>query len=109
MLPQQIAATLITEEDQQSHQRLDHFLWAPAAFWEMALVNSAHYADNSHVLFNELKLGHIVEFLKMREATGHHERVGILPATNQAGARGGVVNQDGNPEPTRPYDLEYWA
>ena len=64
-LPQQMAAVLITEEDQQTHQRLEHFLWAPAAFREMALVNSAHHADNSHILFNELKLGHIVNFLKM--------------------------------------------
>ena len=81
-LLQQIAATLITEEDQQSHHRLDHFLQALAPFQEMALVNSAHHAENSHISFNELKLEYIMDFLKMREATGHHERVGALPATN---------------------------
>ena len=64
-LPQQMAVVLIAEEDQQTHQRLERFLRAPVAFWEMALVNSAHHADNSHILFNELKLGHIVNFLKM--------------------------------------------
>ena len=64
-LPQQMAVVLIAEEDQPTHQRLERFLRAPVAFWEIALVNSAHHTDNSHILFNELKLGHIVNFLKM--------------------------------------------
>ena len=100
-LPQQMAVVLIAEEDQPTHQRLERFLRAPVAFWEIALVNSAHHTDNSHILFNETQLGHIVNFLKYEEATGHHERVGHLPATNQAGAWGGAINLDGNPEPAR--------
>ena len=46
-LTQQIAAILIMETDQQSHQRLEGFLRAPVAFRELALVNSAHHAENS--------------------------------------------------------------
>ena len=52
-LPQQMAVVLIVEEDQQMHQRLERFLRAPVAFWEMALVNSAHHADNSHVWISQ--------------------------------------------------------
>ena len=36
-------------------------------------------------------------------------RVGHLPETDQAGARGGAINLEGNPEPARHYDLEYYA
>ena len=85
LLTQQIAAILIMETDQQSHQRLEGFLRAPVAFRELALVNPAHYAENSLILFNEMDLGHIVRFLQIQEAMGHQERVGALPEIRQAG------------------------
>ena len=64
-LIQQIAAILIVETDQQSHQRLEGFLRAPVAFRELALVNSAHHTENSLILFNEMELGQIIHFLQI--------------------------------------------
>ena len=78
-LPLQIVAILITEEAQSTHQQLECFLQAPAESRQLALLNSAHRWENDCLLFHEVQLGHITNFLRNQEGIGFRERVGKLP------------------------------
>ena len=61
--PHQVAASLILEEDNTSHTQMDVFIRASPEARNAALHNSAHRNDNTEIVFQEMSLGIIINFI----------------------------------------------
>ena len=59
---------------------------------QLAFLNSAHREENNCVLFHEMRLGHITNFLRNKEGIGFRERVGKLPVGMGGGQRTNVCS-----------------
>ena len=64
--PHQVAAILIMEEDNTSHARMDVFIRARPEARNAALHNSLHRNDNAEIVFQEMRLGIITNFIAYR-------------------------------------------
>ena len=60
--PHQVAAILITEGD-NTHTQMDRFIQAPPANRHRALYGSIYSNDNAEIVFQEMQLGLITNFI----------------------------------------------
>ena len=73
--PHQVAAILITEGE-NTHTRMDQFIQAPPANRHRALYGSIYSNDNAKIVFPEMQLGIITNFILHRASIGRPERLG---------------------------------
>ena len=87
-----MAAMLLTEEA-GSHTRLEHFIQAPATNRQAALFEGQHGDKNAEILFQEMGLGFITNYISLRASLGYPERLGPRagPELGAIGAAGGAA------------------
>ena len=103
--PHQVAAILIIEEDNTSHARMDVFIRACPEARNAALHNSLHRNDNAEIVFQEMRLGIITNFIAYRGSVGCPEKLGPLAGSEPAGAVGGAG--PAAREPAGQYNQEF--
>ena len=88
----QLAAILLTEEE-GSHTRLERFIQVPAANRQAALFEGQHKDENAEILFQEMGLGFITNYISLQASLGCPERLGPMagPGLGATGAAGGVA------------------
>ena len=69
---------------------MDVFIRAFPEARNAALHNSAHKNDNAEIVFQEMRLGIIINFIAYRSSVGRPEKVGTLAGSEPAGAAGGA-------------------
>ena len=69
---------------------MDVFIQARPEARNAALHNSAHRNENAEIVFQEMSLGIIINFIAYRGSVGHPEKVGTLTRTELAGAARGA-------------------
>ena len=65
----QVAAILIAEEE-NTHTRLDHFIQVPPANRHTALFEGQYKNENAEIVFQEMGLGIITNFISLRASIG---------------------------------------
>ena len=107
-LPQahQVAAILIADEA-NTHTQMEHFIQAPHANRHAALFESQHKGENAEILFQELGLGTITNFISLRASIGFPERLGQSagPGSIATGTAGGAA--PAGIEPAGRYDQAF--
>merc|ERR1712239_46723 len=88
----QVAAILIMEEE-NTYTRLEHFIGVPPAYRHTALYESQHKNDNAEIVFQEMRLGIVTNFISHWASIGCPERLGPLvgPGPGSARAVGGAA------------------
>ena len=102
----QVAAILITEEE-NTHTRLEHFIRVPPANRHAALFESHYKNENAEIVFQEMGLGIITNFISLQASIGCPERLGPLagPGPGATGAAGGTA--PAGREPAGQYDQAF--
>ena len=62
--PHQVAAILIIEEE-NTHTQVEHFIQIPPANRNTALYESQYKNDNAEIVFQEMRLGIITNFIDL--------------------------------------------
>ena len=88
--PHQVAAILIIEEE-NTHTQMDAFIRARPENRHAALYSSLYRNDNAEIVFQEMRLGIITNFINYRASIGGTERLGPMAGLGPAGAAGGVA------------------
>ena len=88
----QLAAILLAD-DENSHTRLEHFIQVPPANRHAALFEGQYKNENAEIVFQEMGLGLITNFISLRASLGCPERLGPIagPGLGATGAAGGVA------------------
>ena len=100
-------AILIIEEDNTTHTRMDQFIRARPKNRHAALYTSVYRNDNAEILFQEMRLGIITNFINYRASIGGTERLGPTAGPGPAGAARGVAIV--GREPAGQYPQEFCA
>ena len=83
----QVAAILIMEVG-GTHTRVDAFIRARVELRHAALFTSEYRSENAEIVYQEMNLGVIPEFISYRASLGGVERLGPAVAPGAAGATG---------------------
>ena len=83
----QVAAILILEAG-GTHILVDAFVRAREDLRHAALFTSAHRSENAEIIYHEMNLGVIPEYISYRASLGGAERLGPAIAPGAAGATG---------------------
>ena len=105
----QVAAILIVEEG-GTHTRVDAFIQAQVENRHTALFTSEYRSENAEIVYQEMRLGIITDFISYRASLGGAERLGPAVAPGAAGATGaagggvpaGKKRQDSTPPNSWP-------
>ena len=100
--PHQVVAILIIEEDDTTHARMDQFIRAHLENRHMALYGSIYRNDNAEIVFQEMRLGIITNFITHWASIGCPERLGPPAGLELARAAGGAA--PAAREPAGQYD-----
>ena len=73
----QLAAILLADEE-GSHTRLEHFIQVPPANRHAALFEFHYKNKNAEIVFQEMGLGIITNFISLRASIGCPERLGPI-------------------------------
>ena len=95
-LQHQVGVILIVEADRNTLRQMEQFIQAIPDNRHRALYSSAHRTVNSEVVFQEIRLGHIADFINYRASIGFPERFGLHTGPEPVGAQGGVIPQEGS-------------
>ena len=103
-----MAAILLTEEA-GSDNRLWHFIQVPAANRQAALFEGQHKDENAEILFQEMGLGFVTNYINIQANLGYPERLGPMagPGLGATGAAGGAAAT--GMEPAGRYDQAFLA
>ena len=102
----QVAAILIVEEG-GTHTQVDAFIQAHVENRHAALFTSEYRSENAEIVFQEMRLGIITNFISYRASLGGTERLGPVTGPGPAGAAGGVATT--GREPAGQYPPEFLA
>ena len=102
----QVAAILIIEQE-NTHTRLEHFIQVPPANRHAALFEGQYKNENAEIVFQEMGLGIITNFISLRASIGCPERLGPIagPGPGATGAAGGAAPV--GMEPAGKYDQAF--
>ena len=104
--PHQVAAILIIKEE-NPHTRMDLFIRVSPQNRNTALYESQYRNDNAEIVFQDMRLGIITNFINHQASIGHPERLGPLAGAGPglAGAAGGAALA--GREPAGQYDQAF--
>ena len=104
--PHQVAAILIIEEDNTTHTQMDQFIRARPENRHAALYGSIYRNDNAEIVFQEMRLGIITNFIRYRASLGSTEWLGPATGPGPAGVTGGVATAGREPA-NNPFQINH--
>ena len=78
-------------EEENTHTRVEQFIRVPPANRNAALYESQYRNDNAEIVFQEMRLGIITNFINHWASIGRPERLGPPAGPEPAGAAGGAA------------------